>query len=284
MEETKAKTIQIFLPDGNPRSMRIAEITSRTIKAMQIPRSGLEFAFQRNELKNVGLYFLIGVDEDETKGLVYIGEAEDCLTRIKQQNKDKEFWNDIIVIISKTYYFTKSHVKYLEHYCYEKAVDAGRYTIVNESIPTKSYIPEPDEADLMDNFETLKVLLSTLGFPLFEKIPTPKPKNILYCKSKDADAQGEYTNEGFVVFAKSRCNIKPTPTISDWIVNMRDRLIKDGVLVQNNNVYEFRKDHIFQSPSAAAGVILARSANGWTSWKYKDGRTLDEVKRQNISE
>ena len=27
-------------------------------------------------------------------------------------------------------------------------------------------------------------------------------------------------------------------------------------------------------------IMLARSANGWTEWKYPDGKTLDEVKRK----
>jgi hypothetical protein len=26
--------------------------------------------------------------------------------------------------------------------------------------------------------------------------------------------------------------------------------------------------------------VLARRANGWIEWKYKDGKTLDEVKRK----
>jgi hypothetical protein len=51
------KTIQIFLPDGNPRSIKIAEITSRTVQAVLIPRSKLEYAATRNELNNVGVYF-----------------------------------------------------------------------------------------------------------------------------------------------------------------------------------------------------------------------------------
>ena len=58
------KTIQIFLPDGNAQSIRIAEITSRTIQAIQIPRSKLSEAGNRSEVKNVGLYFLFGVDEE----------------------------------------------------------------------------------------------------------------------------------------------------------------------------------------------------------------------------
>jgi hypothetical protein len=42
----------------------------------------------------------------------------------------------------------------------------------------------------------------------------------------------------------------------------------------------FTKDHISPSPSKAAGVVLARNANGWIEWKYEDSRTLDEVKRK----
>jgi hypothetical protein len=30
------KTIQIFLPDGNPRSVKIAEITSRTVQVLLV--------------------------------------------------------------------------------------------------------------------------------------------------------------------------------------------------------------------------------------------------------
>ncbi|MEO1878335.1 MAG: hypothetical protein ABGX40_00025 [Methylococcales bacterium] len=36
------KTIQIYLPDGNPRSLKIAEITSRTVSAILVPRFKLD--------------------------------------------------------------------------------------------------------------------------------------------------------------------------------------------------------------------------------------------------
>ncbi len=48
------KTIQIFLPDGNARSIRIAEITSRTVQAIQIPRSKVAEAGKRDEIKRGG--------------------------------------------------------------------------------------------------------------------------------------------------------------------------------------------------------------------------------------
>ena len=83
------KTIQIYLPDGNPRSLKIAEITSRTVSAILIPRSKLDEAAKRDELINVGVYLLFG--SEESKLQVYIGEAENCLSRLKQHNKSKDF-------------------------------------------------------------------------------------------------------------------------------------------------------------------------------------------------
>jgi hypothetical protein len=60
MTPALGKTIQIFLPDGNPRGVKIAEFTSRTIQAVLVPRAQLEFASSWEELSNVGLYFLFG--------------------------------------------------------------------------------------------------------------------------------------------------------------------------------------------------------------------------------
>lgn len=55
MNSNVGKTIQIYLPDGDPQSLKIAEITSRTVQAILIPRSKLESAFKREELRNVGV-------------------------------------------------------------------------------------------------------------------------------------------------------------------------------------------------------------------------------------
>ena len=85
----RPQSILIFLPDGSPRSVKIAEITNRVVKAVLIPRNKLEYIGQRDEAKNVGLYFLFGESSEKAKPIVYIGEAEDCFTRIKQHNREK---------------------------------------------------------------------------------------------------------------------------------------------------------------------------------------------------
>lgn len=275
------KTIQIFLPDGNPRSIKIADITSRTVLAILIPRQKLEEAATRDELTNVGVYLLFG--QTDTKPQVYIGEAENCLARLRQHNKTKDFWTTALVFVSKTHYFTKTHIKFLEWYCWDVAKKANRYLVDNANTPNKPHISESAQADLLDNFETMQILASTLGYPVFDEIIKPKSAEIIICKGKEAYAEGEYTEEGLVVFKGSSCNAVLTRTAGSWITSLRTDLQTKGILQLQETVLTFTEDYVFASPSAAAAVVLARSANGWTEWKYKNGQTLDEVKRQTPS-
>jgi hypothetical protein len=61
---------------------------------------------------------------------------------------------------------------------------------------------------------------------------------------------------------------------------MRHRLLQSKVIEEDSTHYVFAQDYIFNSPSTAGGVILGRSTNGWTKWKNKEGKTLDELKRK----
>ena len=186
----RPQTLQIFLPDGNPRGVRIAEITNRTVKAILFPRNQFDYILTRNELSNVGFYFLFG-ESEIGKPLVYIGEAEDCAVRLSQHQRNKDFWNYAIVIISKINAFTKTHVKFLEHISIKKAQEVGRWQLENGVNTNLPFVTESMEADMLDCFETTKILLSTLGFPLFDSISRENyrtSEDIYKMKSKAAIA------------------------------------------------------------------------------------------------
>ena len=277
----RPQTIQIFLPDGNPTSIKIADLTNRMIVAVLIPRKKLADSGVRHEIRKSGIYFLFGINEDKAKPISYIGETEDCFERLKMHNKTKDFWNYAVVLTSKSNAFTKSHVRFLEHICIKTANEIGRYDTDNLATPAKPYITESMEADLLDNFETIKVLLSTLGFPIFEEIrqPSSKKREILYCKGKNATAQGEMIDDGFVVLKGSIANKDETKTAGTWVTGMRNRLLDDNILIEDNGVLIFAEDFVFGSPSAAAAAVLGGRGNGWTEWKNKDNKTIDEIYR-----
>jgi hypothetical protein len=275
----KGKTIQIYLPDGNPRGIRLAEITSRSILATLIPRSLLDASQKRKELDNVGIYFLVGAEEGEDTR-VYIGEAENVLNRLKQHNKKLDFWQKAIVITSKSQDFSKTHVKYLESLCCEEAKRINRYGLENGTAPKRPHVSESVKDDLYDYFETLKILISTLGSPVFDEFRVPTAKELLYCEGKESSATGELTEDGFIIFKDSTCKLGETKGAQKWVSKTKLELLNKKVLVKGDKGYRFTQDHLFKTPSGAAGLVLGANANGWIRWKYKNGKTLDEVKRK----
>lgn len=278
----RPQTIQIFLPDGSPRSVKIAEITNRVVKAVLVPRNKLDYISTRNELNNVGIYFLFGESADKAKPIVYIGEAEDCLDRLKQHNRTKEFWNYAVVMVSKINAFTKSHAKYLEHIAIDQAKESNRYETENLTAPSKPFVTESMEADLLDSFDTIKILLSTLGFPVYDKIGKEQitSKELLFLNGRNVKAEGDLIDDGFVVFKGSQAKKETVPSCHEYLINLRQKLLQNEIIIEKNGIFEFAQDYVFNSPSTAGGVVLGRSTNGWIKWKNKDGKTLDELKRK----
>lgn len=278
--KNRPQTIQVFLPDGSPTSIKEAEITNRLVKAVFFPRNKLKEVSERELVHFTGVYFLFGITE-EGKPLVYIGEGEDCYTRILDHNRKKDFWTHCIVVATKTNDYNKADSKFLEHYCLEKTIAIGRYEIENDTGSKKPSLSESREHDLLDNFDTLKILLATLGYPLFEeRRKADITKEYFHCKTKEVSATGELNDDGFLIYKGSSSVLKESLKAPEWIIRLRKKLLDQEILKEENEVLIFQKDEIFNSPSAAAVTILGRTANGWTAWKDKKGNTLDEIKRR----
>lgn len=277
---SRGKTIQIYLPDGNPKSVKIAEIPTSIVKAIFIPRSKINDIQDREELQGVGVYFLFGDKDELGNPKTYVGEAETLIKRLKQHNASKDFWQVAVVFTSDKNNLNKAHVKYLENHCCEKAKLANRCNLENSVNPTKSSITEAEEDFVLSYFDDLKILLTTLGYPIFEEVIKHAQSNSYFCKGKDAHAEGEYTEEGFVVFKGSTANVEESNSAGDWVKDLRNKLKEKNILIQKDKVFEFQVNHSFSSPSTAAVVVLARTANGWLEWKDKTGKTLDERERK----
>jgi|GEM_PF-6791535 len=130
--QTFGKNIKLFLLDGTPTGRWICELSNWTGIAYKIPRSMIKACEERPELSSSGVYFLFGEDDKENKPLVYIGEAENIMTRLKQHLDSKDYWNEVIVFISKDDNLNKAHIKYLENRFYELAIAARRYALITD--------------------------------------------------------------------------------------------------------------------------------------------------------
>ena len=283
------KTIQIYLPGGDPRGIRIAEITTRIVQVIEVPRSLLQEFLRMDESNQVAVYFLFGEAEDGTDPKVYIGQTGDLRTRLVNHNRERDFWARALVLISRTQSLTQTHAMFLEWHCLQATRKAGRYSDDTGNSGSKPHTPAPLEADCLEIFETGQALLATLGYPVFDAVRRPAASSdaeeILFCKASGADGRGTYTPEGFVVLKGSVGHRENKRSIQDTgSERVRNKLLESGVLRVDGEKVIFEKDHLFASPSMAAVAVTGRSSNGWNEWKNKDGKTLDALKRQSLTE
>lgn len=81
------KTIQIFLPSGEPHGIRVAEITTRIVQLIEVPRSLLASFLAMEQSSQVGIYFPIGEASEDGNRLVYVGQTgELCALLISRAN------------------------------------------------------------------------------------------------------------------------------------------------------------------------------------------------------
>lgn len=284
---SRPRTIQIFLPSGDPRGIRVAALTTSIVQVIEIPRALLERFLEMPESRQVGVYFLVGDDEEKEQLSVYIGQTGVLGKRLNEHHlgAKKDFWNRALVAISLTHSLTQTHALFLEWRAIQHANEAARYLVENGNSGTKPHTPPWLEADCQDIFDTMRTLVATLGQPVFEPLALPKeqatPGDVFYCKSATCDAVAQYTEEGMVVLKGSKARVEIAPSmVASSPAKRREALIKDGTLKLENNAFVFQQDVLFKSPSGASDLIMGLSTNGWMQWRAKDGKTLDELKRQ----
>lgn len=274
-------TIKIFLTQGDPKRLRTAELSNWTGKAVAGPRSEFDSVLARDESQKSGIYFLTGIDPENGKNAVYIGEAESIRDRIKS-HLDKDYWNQVAFFTSKDENLTKAHIRYLEGRLIDQAREADRAEVKN-SQSSGARLPESDREDMEIFLEKIHQLLPVLGIEVL--VPTVKEagntpnSESLSCEIKGLKASGRLTPNGIVVFAGSQAvlNERPSSQKYPWPINMRQRLKDEGILEIQADYLLFTRDAEFSSPSAAAAVIHGGHANGLTAWKNSEGKTLKEL-------
>lgn len=289
------RSIRIFLVDGVATGTRTAELGLSTIKALVIPRASLSAATLRSEPQKTGVYVLVGQDSDiPNLRRIYIGEGDTIINRISLHNKDpeKDFWDEVVLFVSKDENLTKAHVRYVEARLIALAKSAKRSVVTNGTDPSEQgKLPEPDEVEMEEFIAQARLLLGALGYDIFEpakaqlspqpqqttaqQIPSSVPPMFKFAGANfDATMRIDQNSGQFVVFSGSKARKTETPSLQPTYKNLRAQLVQNGVLVDlDDNTFEFSQDFAFSAPTPAAQVVCGSTANGRTAWKQEDGNT-----------
>lgn len=277
---TFGKTIKMFLIDGDSSGRLTCELSNWTGLAYRIPRTEVKKCADRPNLNSTGVYMLFGRDDDD-KEAIYIGEAEEVYTRLQSHLREKDFWNEVIVFISKDDNLNKAHIKYIENKLHEKAKVTNRYEVLNGNIPPMPAISESDRAEMDEFISNLIMIVNTLGHKVFEEIKDNADSinnEFWYINAaRGAKAKGIQTQEGFVVLKGSRIASSTVDSFVERLAAKREDLIASGKVQIMNEEYIVMEDLLLSSPSLAAAIVMGRSANGLTEWKDKYGKSLKDI-------
>lgn len=290
----RSKNINMFLMDGEVTGKIKCTLSNWTGVIYKIPRIQLADLKSRDEMKQSGIYFLFGRDEDKQKDVTYIGQAtnrkngEGVLFRVQEHTRDNhaDYFNDVIILTTQNNSFGPTEISYLENKFTQLAKESGRYIVKNGNEPNSGNVTEEKQSELDEVVENTLMIVGTLGYRVFVPMTKKTGRNLsdststyLYLKRKIKksnnliEATCERTTEGFVVLEGSHVEMADSPGLRTSLRELRKELIetdviKDGIL---------QEKQLFSSPSYAAAFLLGMHTNGRTDWKDKDGKTLKEL-------
>ncbi|WP_240404291.1 GIY-YIG nuclease family protein [Lactobacillus iners] len=292
-----SKNFNLFLMDGEVTGRIKCTLSNWTGLAYKVPRSYLEKCKDRQDLKQSGVYFLFGKNDDGDNE-VYIGQAgirkngEGVLFRVTEHLKDEIYFSDAVMLTTQNNSFGPTEISYLENKFTNMAIEIDRYQVRNENDPNSGNVTEEKESELEDFIEYSKMVLGVLGYKIFVPIVNKELKKedktddneILYLSAKTKksekkiNAKCQITSEGFVVLKDSMIELIDSKSLPKSIKEMRDKCkanneISDGKITKN---------YLFNSPSYAAMFVLGMSRNGKTDWKTKGGTTLKALEENKI--
>jgi hypothetical protein len=178
-------TIKLFLPLGDAKSLRTAEISNWTGKAVAAPRTELDELLAREELEKAGIYILSGNDPVTNAPLAYIGEAEIIRDRLKQH--------------------TRGRLTDLR---------SNRIRPGDRGCPNRIAMTWKCSWLAFGSYSPYSAPTSSCRSPTPRR--NPNPGGVIFCRIKGAEARGQRTPNGFVVFQDSTAVLEQRPSAETY--------------------------------------------------------------------
>jgi hypothetical protein len=294
-----ATTLELFFIDGKPDGMLTAEVFGWTGHILMAPRTRLLEALKRKESSYTGAYVLLGDLEEEP--LAYIGEGENIANRIKSHDAKKDWWTRVVLITTAANNLHKAHAQYLEARLVQEGISASHTKLENSAIPSLPSLSEAATANMETFIDRLLMVLPAIRVDLFTTKAKPdktdatkqshsaggNPVFELTLKKEGIKATAVLEEGEFVVQKGSlaRATYIGDHSAKSYYWKYYDKLVDQGILVDQGKHRVFAQSYAFPSTSAAGAVCNGRSTAGPIAWKVKGtGQTYKDWEAATLAE
>ena len=282
--------VETILLDGTVDGITQITCTDFNGVCFKLPRNKVSDCSKiRKYIESPAVYILIGKEND--KFVYYIGEANNCLQRIKQHVTDSEdYWNTALLFVGNDNQpLDKAIVKGLEFEMCTlafKKKEESYFELKNGNCPRKINMAMAQEIRVNKYLSGIIILCGILGLNIYEEDTKEKLEEsksevfMMEIKKNGIKATGYRVNQGFLVIKGSTCAVKMNANTTECFIKERQRLVEEGV-IENG---KFMKDYTFSSSSAAACQVGGHNVSGPQNWKTESGITLKEIQEKEIKE
>lgn len=273
-----SKKLETIYHNGQPDGIRSIRRNLSTMTVYVIPRPLLSEAKNISGINRPGIYYLINESDDNKIAQIYVGQTRNGIARLDDHNRSKDFWNKAIMFLAESKTFTLDMISGLEKFAIMKAQESKRYKVENTVVP-KYEIDEYDLASVEEIYDEIQFIMGTQGYKMDDSKTSLDEAAVLHTTRNGIEAFGIYDGEKFEVLEGSQVNIDKKVSLERYN-KQRTELLENGSITKIDGKYILNVILTFNTPSGASDFILGGSTNGWTEWKNKDGKTLDELYRK----
>ena len=268
---------------------------------MGLTQTCIMFVIPRKDIADVNdiamlhqhcFYILLGKDADGGRK-AYIGHAYDFMSRVKDHQAKKDFWDTALVFVSETDKIYETEVGFLEYLGITKALKVGNYNLdENKQVPKKKGISSSQENAMENFFHDIMFLTRFYNdCCLFEEeSPKSHPKKapedsyhdfnfVLSKKGIKARIRYFEQSQRYVLLAGSTIIAENGISLRPAFAKLRAELFASSKAIRKGDVYEIIKDYEMPvtSPSSAAVICAATSRNGATDLTDDSGKTFKDI-------
>lgn len=273
-----SKKLETIYHNGQPDGIRSIRRNLSTMTVYVVPRPLLTEAKTISGINRPGIYYLINESDDNTIAQIYVGQTRNGIARLDDHNRSKDFWNKAIMFLADSKTFTLDMISGLEKFAILKAQESKRYKVENTIVP-KYEIDEYDIASVEEIYDEIQFIMGTQGYKMDDAKSSINEADVLHTTRNGITAFGVYDGEKFEVLEGSQVNLDKKVNLERYN-KQRTELLESGSISKIGGKYYLNVVLDFNTPSGASDFILGGSTNGWTEWKNKDGKTLDDLFRK----
>jgi hypothetical protein len=159
----ESKTVKVHLLNGDPRGIRMAEMTGHKVGAILIPRASVKSARSVDGIQKCGVVFFLGHDDSLDRPSVKIKSSYSSIEEIVDHHRRDEEWSKAVALIPTAGNFTMEYAEHVEYRYSQKVEKKERVRLKTKESIQEYNISEQVSAEAEESIGTIVTLLQTLN-------------------------------------------------------------------------------------------------------------------------